>query len=225
MFTKYVKSNNDTKVLLMYLLLNNYEMKKVKQIEEIEEDRMFGLKIKKIYGITEEFVDVRKIEQEINEIQTPIVCSMLSYEYYANSAVIHTYTAPNKMPLVINDMGVISKIMVISEQCIVSSNSAKSFTDSKNNGFMFFYDYVMKSEVSIGKWRMTYKDKVFNIYYQSESNGVLNTDLLYSAIEIDKTSTYKIVIYIINKLSKSIDVEWLPDNFKKETYELVVRNE
>lgn len=45
----------------MYLLLNNYDISKIKQLEETEEDRLFGLKIKKIYGVTEEYVDVRKI--------------------------------------------------------------------------------------------------------------------------------------------------------------------
>ena len=45
--------------------------------------------------------------------------------------------------------------------------------------------------------------------------------LLYSAIEIDKTSTYKIVIYIISKASIVID-EWLPDNFSVQSYEMAV---
>lgn len=224
MFTKYKKQQNNTKVLLMYLLLNNYDISKVKQIEENEEDKMFGLKIKKVYGITEEYVDVRKIEEEIEKIQNPIICSLSSYEYYSNSAVIHTYTATNDMPLVVNDMGVISKIMVITESYVVSSNYAKSFTDSKNNGFMFFYNYVIHSEVRIDKWRLVYKDKTFNVYYTSQNNGVSIEELLYSAIEIDKTSTYKMVIYIIDKAAKFID-EWTADNFIVETYELVVRNE
>ena len=129
------------------------------------------------------------------------------------------------MPLVINDMGVISKIMVITETYVVSSNYAKSFTDSKNNGFMFFHNYVIHSEVRIDKWRLTYKNKTFNVYYTSKNNnGVSTEELLYSAIEIDKTSTYKIVIYIIEKAAKLID-EWTADNFIVETYELVVRNE
>ncbi len=224
MFTKYIKSNNNTKVLLMYLLLNNYDISKVQQLEETEEDRLFGLKIKKIYGVTEEFVDVRKIEEEIEKIRNPIICSPLSYEYYANSQVIHTYTSRDGKPMVINDMDVISKIMVITDQCIVSSNMAKPLRDTENFGFMFFYEYVMKSETRIGKWHLIYKDKVFSIFYLSENDGSTSEELMYSAIEIDKTSTYKMVIYIIGKVSRFID-NWTADNFTEETYEMVVRNE
>ena len=223
MFTKYIKSNSNTKVLLMYLLLNNYDISKIKQLEETEEDRLFGLKIKKIYGVTEEYVDVRKIGEEIEKIQNPIICSPLSYEYYSNSMVIHTYTSRDGKPMVINDMDIISKIMVITDQCIVSSNIAKPLKDTENFGFMFFYDYVMRSEVRIGKWHLIYENKVFSIYYLSENDGDTDEELMYSAIEIDKTSTYKMVIYIIGKVSKFID-NWSADNFKKETYEMVVRN-
>ena len=113
--------------------------------------------------------------------------------------------------------------MVITDQCIVSSNIAKPLKDTENFGFMFFYDYVMRSEVRIGKWHLIYENKVFSIYYLSENDGDTDEELMYSAIEIDKTSTYKMVIYIIGKVSKFID-NWSADNFKKETYEMVVRN-
>ncbi|MCM1231596.1 MAG: hypothetical protein NC489_15875 [Ruminococcus flavefaciens] len=81
LFTKYRKSSSDTKVLLLYLLLNKYEINQIRQLEETEEDRMFGLKIRKIYGVTKEYIDVRKIEEEIESIQNPIICSPQSYEY------------------------------------------------------------------------------------------------------------------------------------------------
>lgn len=223
LFTKYRKSDSDTKVLLIYLLLNKYEINQIRQLEETEEDRMFGLRIKKIYGVTKEYVDVRKIEEEIESIQNPIICSPQSYEYYATSNIIHMYTPEENGKLVINDMDVISKIMVITEQCIVSSNIAKKIGDIKNYGFMFFYDYVIKSETKIGKWRMVYNDKVFSIFYRSEIEKCReNEELLYSAIEIDKTSTYKMVIYIIGKAAGDI-TGWTADNFLCETYELAVK--
>lgn len=223
LFTKYRKSSSDTKVLLLYLLLNKYEINQIRQLEETEEDRMFGLKIRKIYGVTKEYIDVRKIEEEIESIQNPIICSPQSYEYYSTSDTIHMYTPEENGRLVINDMDVISKIMVITEQCIVSSNIAKKIGDIKNYGFMFFYDYVIKSETKIGKWRMVYNEKVFSIFYSSKTeNGSENEELLYSAIEIDKTSTYKMVIYIIGKSAGDIK-GWTADNFLCETYELAVK--
>lgn len=45
--TKYEKSTDDTKVLLMYLRLNDYDLSKVKRLEQVEENRQFDLKIKK----------------------------------------------------------------------------------------------------------------------------------------------------------------------------------
>lgn len=222
-FTKYRKSDSDTKVLLLYLLLNGYDLNQIRQLEETEEERMFGLKIRKIYGVTKEYVDVRRIEAEIESIQNPIICSPQSYEYYTNNKTIYMYTPEENGKLVINDMDVISKIMVITEQCIVSGNTAGKIGDIENYGFMFFYDYVIKSETRINKWRMVYKDKVFSIFYSSEvGKGRISEELLYSAIEIDKTSTYKMVIYIIGKVAGKIN-GWTADNFVCETYELAVK--
>ena len=45
-------------------------------------------------------------------------------------------------------MGVISPLMVITPDCIVSSSLAKSVEEAKDKGFMFFVDYVLKANVS-----------------------------------------------------------------------------
>ena len=125
MFYKYRKSENTVRVLLIYLLLNNLNISEKMLVEEVEETRMFGLKIRKLYGVTDEVVDVRAIENEIESIQNPVICSPLSYEYYNDSPQIYVHTAHSKdSPLWINDMGVISKYMVMTDSCIISSNSA-----------------------------------------------------------------------------------------------------
>lgn len=224
MFTKYRKTSDSTKILLMYLLLNGYDIKNVEWAEEIEESRMFGLTIKKIYGITRDYVDVSRIEREIEEIKNPIVCSPLSYEYYSDAQNIYSFSpALPDVPLWINDMDIISSVMIITEDRVVSSSYAYPIEDDrcKNKGFMFFYEYVLKEECVVGKWRLQYKNKVFSVYYISLNNDKEEEVLLYSAIEIDKTSTYKIVIYIISKASIVID-EWLPDNFSVQSYEMAV---
>lgn len=226
MFNKYQKASDSTKILFMYLLLNGYDIKNVEYIVEEEESRLFGLKIKKVYGITKDFVDVKRIEKEIDAIPTPIICSPLSFEYYSDANIIHAYEAELKdSPLWINDLSIISPIMVISENRVISNCIAKPLAETDENGFMFFYDYVLREECVVGKWRMVYSDKVFTIYYtSSDKHGNPHEELMYSAIEIDKTSTYKLVIYVIKKASMLID-DWLPDNFVEQTYELVVSNE
>lgn len=226
-FGKYRKRSNTTKVLMIYLLLGGFDIKKVKRMEEVKESRMFGLTIHKIYGITEDYVNTAAIVNEIESIVSPIICSPQSFEYYSDSPVIHFFTPEDKdKPLYINDLGVLSKIMIITERCVVSSNMALPTLELENGdrGFMFFYDYILKGECTIGgKWHITYHNKVFNIFYLSkdskDANAPLNEILLYSAVEMDKASTYKWVIYIIKK-SAPLIAEWQPDNFSEDTYEL-----
>lgn len=226
--TKYEKSTDDTKVLLMYLRLNDYDLSKVKRLEQVEENRQFDLKIKKIYGVTQEYVDVPQIEKEIENIVCPIICSEVqSYECYSNEPIIYIYTAQSaEQPLLINDMSVISKAMLVTRDCIISSHKARPVTECDEKGFMFFYNYVLYEKCVISGWRMEYgKDKVFRVSYRSEDSDkeLKDYDTLFEACEIDKTSTYKLVLYIIKKVSKQIN-EWKSDNFKAEKYKLINGN-
>lgn len=223
--TKYEKSTDDTKVLLMYLRLNDYDLSKVKRLEQVEENRQFDLKIKKIYGVTQEYVDITTMEKEIENIVCPIICSEVqSYECYSNEPIIYIYTAQSaEQPLLINDMSVISKAMLVTRDCIISSHKALPVTECEEKGFMYFYNYVLYEKCVINGWRMEYgKDKIFRVSYKSEDNDKKLTeyDTLFEACEIDKTSTYKLVLYIIKKVSKQIN-EWKSDNFKVEKYKLI----
>ena len=69
MFSKYRKSTDNTKILLMHLLLNGFDIRNIEWLEDIEDNRQYGITIKKVYGITRDFVDVKKIEQEIEHIR------------------------------------------------------------------------------------------------------------------------------------------------------------
>lgn len=224
--TKYQKSTDDTKVLLMYLRLNGYDLSKVGRLEQVEENRQFNLTIKKIYGVTREYVDIQKIEREIESIICPIICSEVqSFECYSNEPTIFIYTPQfTDSPLWINDMGVISKTMLVSKDFIISSNEALPFTESDNNGFMYFYNYVLYEKCVIGNWRMEYgKDKIFRVFYKEDDDGsgkLTSYETLFEACEIDKTSTYKLVLYIIKKASVEVD-EWKADNYQAEKYKLI----
>lgn len=223
MFTKYKKMENETKVLLMYLILNNYDLSKIETVEETVQEQMFGLELRKIYGITSEYVDIQKIDTELANIHIPVVCSPQSYEMYSNEEVIHTYRAKEQeKPLYINDMGVISPLMVITKSCIVSSSLASPLESTDNKGFMYFADYVLYGECTIGAWNMTYKDKEFCIYYSSKKEEEIRKERLYYAMELDQTSTFKLVLYIIGKVVRHMD-EFLPDNFEEETWELGIK--
>ena len=45
-------------------------------------------------------------------------------------------------------------------------------------------------------------------------------ETLFEACEIDKTSTYKLVLYIIKKASVNVG-EWKSDNYRAEKYKLI----
>lgn len=221
MFTRYKRTETDTKVLLFYLILNNYDLSKIQKFEEVEETESFGMKLTKIYGVTSEFVDISEIEQELNDILCPLICSPFSFEYYSKAQKIYKMTRKNlESPLYINDMNVISKHMIITEDMVVSANPAKQ-ADETDCGFMYFYDYVLKDEMTIGKWTVRYSDKVFEVlYHNTDENGEIIPELLYRAVEMDKTTTYKLVIYIIKKAINSVET-FKSDNFVIEQYEAV----
>jgi len=220
LFTKYKKADGATRVLLMYLILNNYDLDKIEAVEEITQEFMFGIKLKKIYGVTSEFVDTAKIDKELASIQIPVVCSFQSFEMYTNEETIYLYTPKQKdKPLYINDMGVISPLMVIDNNYVISSNQGLPVELSENKGFMYFVDYVLKGHMQIGSWEAEYRDKEFYIYYISEKNGKPRKECLYHAQELDRTSTYKLVLYIIRKVIPFME-EYPPDNFEKTIWEL-----
>ena len=217
MFSKYKRSNDKKEVLLMYLILNNYDLSKVEEVTELSQSLMFGAECKKIFGITSEYVNIEQIEDELAAIKTPVICSPQSYEIYSTAKTIYLYKANNKeRPLYINDMGVISPLMIITKDVIVSSNKASSIERASRKGFMFFVEYVLNGYCSIGAWEMQYLNKEFNICYKNQ-NG--SKEVLYHAIELDQTSTYKLVLYVI---SKTVDIieEFLPDNYEEEVWRM-----
>ena len=224
-FNKYVKTEDRSSVQLMYLILNGFDLSQVETIHTTEEDKSFGIKIRKVYGNTKEYVDVKKIEREIENTQYPTICSPVSFELYSKNPRIYLHQPMiEDKPLVINDMGVISRFMIITEDRVISSNEAKPISDTADCGFTFFMQYVLKGDVIVGKWHITYINNVFNISYLSEKDGEIIEESLYTAIEMGKTTTFKMVIYIIRKVASTLD-DWAGDNFETQSYELLRREE
>lgn len=213
---------------MLFLLLGGHDIEKVDHYEEDVEERLFGLKIRKIYGITPEYVDVATMEQEIENTQTPVVCSERLFESYVQSDTLYRYERKfEDRPLHINDMGVLSKAMMITQDYVVSSNQAMSETDADtdNLGFMYFADYVTQNKTVIGNWHICYDSDLdggkFDIHYVSrDEDGSEHKELIYSISSVDKPSTYKIVIYIVRKVASTME-EIPPDNFKETVYERI----
>lgn len=220
MFTKYKKSDDRTHVLLLYLILNGYDLSKVEVMNEVAEKKLFGVEYRRVFGATTEFVNIPKIEGDLAQIKVPVVCSPLSYETYSTAEKIYSYKAKEKeKPLYINDMGIISPYMIITEERIVSSNLAANVESADKKGFMYFVEYVLKNRFSIGDWEVEYKENEFTICFTTVKNGEKRKELLYRALELDQTSTFRLVLYLIDKVVETME-EFPPDNFTQETYVL-----
>lgn len=228
MLHNYKKQDGSSRVLLLFLLLGGNDVSKIDHYEEETEERLFGLKIRKIYGVTSEYVDTAAMEREIEDVQCPVICSEQLFESYVQSETLYKYEAKiEDRPLYINDMGVLSKAMIITKDYVVSSNRALSETeaDPDNLGFMFFAEYVTRNSVSIGSWKLNYDSDIdggtFDIYYvSSDDNEMERCELIYSISSVDKPSTYKIVIYIIRKVAAQLE-DIAADNFKETVYTLI----
>ena len=73
MFRRYKKIDDRYRVMMIYLLLNGKDISQVEKAEETVEEEQFGLKYTKIYAYTNETVNVKEIEEEIERIRCPVI--------------------------------------------------------------------------------------------------------------------------------------------------------
>lgn len=220
LLTRYEVVDDKAKVLLIYLYLNNYDKDLIEKVIITNDEQRSGRKLQRRIGVTTEFVDIGRIEEELKRIQVPIIYSFQSFDMYSTAETIYSYIAKDKeTPLYINDLSAISPSMVISRDCIISSNIIAPLENAEHKGFMFFVDYVLNGECVIGNWKITYKERNFNVYYTDTFEGEQRTELLYEGFELDQTATYKLVIYIIMKVAETLD-EYTSDNFIMKTMKL-----
>lgn len=215
----YTEQKNEYEVMLLYLLLVGGNVKKIKDLQTVTDSRSFGTEITKIVALTSEYVNVPMIEQEISEIRNINICSLQTYEYFSKSDTVYAYTpAIADKPLLINDMDILSNVMVITDDVVISSNEANSIMDSDNLGFDFFKQYVVKSEVTVGQWHIKWDNETFSVSYITEDkNKNLLEDVVYYAVNFSKAYSYRLVLFIISKAAQVID-EWDNDNFKATIY-------
>jgi hypothetical protein len=198
-------------VLLLDLLLNGYSVEEIEKVEQITNHTPFAgidRRTIRVYGLTNEAVDTKVFYKEREEILTPTICSIQSYEMYTVSDVAYCYKAKSsEKPLKIHDLGVISAHMVITPDTVISSNKAKPYTDCEY-GFEYFMDYVLNGRFVMDKWEVCYTDskKEFVIRYTSkDENGNESTELVYQSNEYSKDSTFALVLYLIKKVGATME--------------------
>lgn len=201
----YERKATRTKVLLLFLLLEPGNLMETGNVACKEEtsDLQYGRTITKQYAYTDEYVDTAKIARNLEALPTPVICSKDSFAHYAETQILYQYTAKEgSKPLCINDLSVVSNVMLIDNdlEMILSSNMARprSRLTPQEYGFPWFEQYVRTNHVKL-------IDDVWDISFETDGNlfTITHKDygVLYQAHEMDKTSTYRLVLYIIQKLA------------------------
>ena len=133
------------------------------------------------------------------------------------------------MPLLINDMGVLSRNMIITKDNVVSDKQARPITDTDNIGFSYFHEYVINDVMKMDNWEIKFSVSdnstdgkgTYTIHCNTDViNGKQSDILLYKAENISKSLTYQLTLYIIERLSNITEGEWHSDNFESQVYEL-----
>lgn len=225
MFEHYVKKNGDViRVLFIYLLLNNYDLKKVKRaIVHIDNPKNSpNAQTEMVFAETTEAIDIEEIDREVSEIIVPTICTETTFQIYTSFNEIICYTPENgKEKLFVDDMSIISPFMIIQENMIVTTSIAKPISEA-THGLMSFVEYVLTSECCVGKWHIKYieESKEFTISY-----GEKNKEILYRAKEYDKTTTFRLVLYIVKKTCDKLNKQgkWeVSENYKIDRYNRIV---
>lgn len=212
----YEQKTARTKVLLMFLLLEPGNLLESGDVYFRDEtaDLQYGRTITKKYAFTDEYVDTAKIDRQLESLPTPVICSKDSFAHYAETQVLYKYIPEDPaQPLCINDIGVVSNVMLIDNDInlILSSNMAKSRSrlTAEEYGFPYFETYVRKNRVQLleDTWDMTYEPEQSLFTVTHKDYGTL-----YQAHEMDKTSTYRLVLYVIKKLAGNLPA--YEDNYK-----------
>ena len=221
MFQNFVKDDGEvSRVLMIYFILNGYDISKVDKAIELIETPSERCRMETVYGETREGVDIKSINEEVSSIITPTICSLQSYQMYVTSPVIYCFSPLDKgRELCIDDLGIISSCMVIQPDLVVASNEAKPFQTAQH-GFSVFMDYVLKGKCQVGNWTIQYTDtNEFIVTYTSKNGG--NEEILYKALEFEKTSTFRLVLYIIKKTCETLNSsdEWsISENYMTEKW-------
>lgn len=227
MFENYVKKNGDiTRVLFIYLLLNKYKLENIQRaIVHINNPKNLpNAQTEMVYAETTEAVDIEEIDKEVGSIIVPTICTETTFQLYTNFDEIICYTPENKKKsLYIDDMDIISPFMIIQEDMIVTTSIAKPI-EKATHGLMCFSKYVLTSECEVGNWYIKYIEgsKEFIVKYGDKKE---KAETLYRAKEYDKTTTFRLVLYIIKKACILLDEEkkWeVTENYRIDKYSRIV---
>ena len=169
---------NNYKALL--LILKKASLNKVINERYITKEHNGSVKTKALYYETYDEFDISDIEGGIRKTIPPRVYSdKNSYEYAMKNAYLrkknipiycHVPEIPDK-PLFINDMGVLSSIMLITNNAVLSDKKAALIADTDDIGFEKFHEFVTTNKTIIGSLCFSQNGNVFTVSLINEDTG------------------------------------------------------
>ena len=182
-FKKYIKDDGKSKISVFSALLNGVT---INNTFKHTDERKFGLKVVKEMCFIDENAEIGK-----SEIKVPHILELKDFENVFTMYNLYVYTpADNKF--IINDLSIISPVMCIDKDFICSAVDINKRSKIKY-GFNYFYQYVINNLIEVDKWKISYNlsTSYFEISYDS--------NIIYYIENIDKKTTYSIVLYFCEK--------------------------
>ncbi len=143
-------------------------------------------------------LDINKCEKQLLRYKNLLVFdNPLVFSLVIGDLPIYEYT-PKNGNFVINDIGVIGKIIYLSNDELASPVQISARDQSNNHYFIEFKKYFLENESTCQledtEITFRYKDKIFEI--------LANNECILRLTGISKTATYPYVLYVLDALPK-----------------------
>ncbi len=141
-------------------------------------------------------LDISKCERSLARYKNLLVFdNALVFSLVIGSTPIFEY-APKNDIFILNDIGVVGKVMYLSEKEVASPVQISVKQQSNNSYFLNFREYFLtgKTSVSEGDFSFEYSDNVFEM--KSGDNTLLKLT------GVSKSVTYPYVLYVLDALPK-----------------------
>lgn len=207
------------KYMALFLILKKASLNKVINERYISKEHNGSVKTKELYYETYDEIDISDIEDGIRKTIPPRVYSdKNSYEYAMKNAYLHKKDIPiychvpeiPDKPLFINDMGVLSNIMLITNNAVLSDKKAALIADTDDIGFEKFHEFVTTNKTIIGSLCFSQNGNVFTVSLINEDTG--KSKMLFESYGADISESYRLVLFVIQHCYMDRDT-YSADNF------------
>ncbi len=144
-------------------------------------------------------LDISKCEKSLLKYKNLLVFdNALVFSLVVGSTPVYEYSPKNDV-FIVNDIGVVGKVMYMSKDTIASPVQIPVKQQSNNNYFLNFKEYFLNDMTEIegdDKFSFEYKDNIFEM----KCNG----DTIIKMLGVSKEITYSYVLFVLDSLPKRV---------------------